>query len=297
MKTSIYMSNRAVSIVVGDSLQKIKAIYRTILPEGCMINGIITSGDRINHFLKDYFIKKDIPLDDLSLVIDSTQIIIKVLELPKLKESELFSVIDKEMKELTDGDILIYDYLVLKEDKMKVRYLVCAIDETIIESYIDLFNSFDVDLKRINIALASVIKMIRNISLMNSKTGVVILNDGDSLMSVLYEHGEYIFSSHTRLYSEHGSVAFANDISRNIAGLQQFLASQKSSYQINEVYMAGFSKEDFDICKAIVDIVGIELKDLDNQYYRLSPSILYEDEVSDLKEPKFGNFIFPFGNY
>lgn len=290
------MSNQIVSIIVGDSPKKIAGMYRTILPEGCMINGIITSTTKISNYLKDYFIKKNIPLDDVSLVIDSTQILTKVLELPKLKEDELISVIDKEMSELTDGDALVYDYLVLKEDKNKVRYLACAINESIIESYIELFSSFDVKLSRLNIALGATIKMIEKISLMNNQTGVVIINDGDSLMSVLYENGEYIFSGHTRLYSQHGSLAFANDISRNIEGLQQFLASQKSQYQINNVYLAGFNKEDYDVCKANIDIINAKVEDLDN-YYSLSSLHSFEDEASNLNRPKFGNFIFPLGNY
>lgn len=297
MKTSIYMSNQIVSIIVGDSPKKIAGMYRTVLPEGCMINGIITSNNKISDYLKDYFIKKNIPLDDVSLVIDSTQILTKVLELPRLKEDELISVIDKEMNELTDGDTLVYDYLVLKEDKMKVRYLACAIDESIIESYMELFSNFDVKLSRLNIALGATIKMIEKISLMNNQTGVVIINDGDSLMSVLYENGEYIFSSHTRLYSQHGSLAFANDISRNIEGLQQFLSSQKSQYQINNVYLAGFNQEDFDICKASIDIANVNITELGNDHYNLSSPNSFEDEVSNLSSPKFGNFIFPLGNY
>lgn len=297
MKASVYMSNRYVSIIIGDSLKKINSIYRTVLPEGCMINGVITNSERIIQFLKEYFTMKDISLDDVSLVIDSTQIITKVLDLPLLKEKELLNVIKKELNELTDVNSLVYDYLILRQDKKQVKYLVCGIDDSIIENYIELFNGLDIQISRMNIALASVIKMIAQINLMKEKTGVVIVIDGDSIVSVLYENGDYIFSSHTRLYSQHGSNAFAGDISRNIAGLQQFLASEKSEYKISEVYLAGFLKEDFDICKVSIDIPSIELYDLDNKYYNLPSSISYEDEVTDNLNPKFGDFIFPLGNY
>lgn len=297
MKTSIYMSNRYVSIIIGDSLKKIEAIYRTILPEGCMINGVITNGEKVCQFLKEYMNKKDISLEDVSLVIDSTQIITKVLDLPLLKESELLNVINKELNVLIDVDTLVYDYMILEQEKKLTKYLVCGIEENIIESYIDLFSQFDVGIKRMNIALAAVIKIIDQISLMKKKTGVVIIIDGDSLMSILFENGSYIFSSHTRLYSQHGSAAFANDITKNIAGLQQFLASEKSEYIITDVYLAGFSKEDYDICKVSIDIPSIKLHDLDNQYYALPTAIVYDDEVNDFKHPKFGDFIFSLGNY
>lgn len=297
MKASVYMSNRYVSIIIGDSLKKINSIYRTVLPEGCMINGVITNSERVTQFLKEYFTMKDISLDDVSLVIDSTQIITKVLDLPLLKEKELLNVIKKELNELTDVNSLVYDYLILRQDKKQVKYLVCGVDDSIIENYIELFNGLDIQISRMNIALASVIKMITQINLMKEKTGVVIVIDGDSIVSVLYENGDYIFSSHTRLYSQHGSNAFAGDISRNIAGLQQFLASEKSEYKISEVYLAGFLKEDFDICKVSIDIPSIELYDLDNKYYNLPSSISYQDEVTDNLNPKFGDFIFPLGNY
>lgn len=297
MKTSIYMSNRYVSIIIGDSLKKIEAIYRTILPEGCMINGVITNVEKVCQFLKEYMNKKEISLEDVSLVIDSTQIITKVLDLPLLKESELLNVINKELNVLIDVDTLVYDYMILEQEKKLTKYLVCGIEENIIESYIDLFSHFDVEIKRMNIALASVIKIIDQISLMKKKTGVVIIIDGDSLMSILFENGNYIFSSHTRLYSQHESVAFANDITKNIAGLQQFLASEKSEYIITDVYLAGFSKEDYDICEVSIDIPLIKLHDLDNQYYALPTAIVYDDEVNEFKHPKFGDFIFSLGNY
>lgn len=297
MKTSIYMSNRYVSIVVGNSLKKIEAIYRTILPEGCMINGVITNGEKISQYLSEYFTMKDISLDNVTLVIDSTQIINKVLDLPLLSERELLNVIHKELNELTNTDSLVYEYLILKQEKKKAKYLVCGIDEAIIEGYIELFSSLKAKLNRINIALASAIKMVDQIALMKEKTGIVIIIDGDSLISLLYENGEYIFSSHTRLYSQHGSTAFAGDVSRNIAGLQQFLASEKSEHKISDIYLSGFSKEDFDICKLSIDIPTIQLYDLDNRFYDSFKSVTYEDEVNDAIKPKFGDFIFPLGNY
>ena len=97
-------------------------------------------------------------------------------------------------------------------------------------------------------ALAAELKILDIHPALRGRTCILELLDGDNLVNTLIVNGEYKYSSRSRLFQEHGTEGFALDIARNVSGILQFHASERSEYAITDVFLGGFSKENEKLC-------------------------------------------------
>ena len=112
MATILYLSNQLVQVVEAvekGRTVKVQNIWQDEAPEGSIINGIITDEEAFLSWVKAFFAKNRIPRKEVTLVINSSQFVHKVLQFPKLKEAELKKMISREFAEnRTDETLFTY---------------------------------------------------------------------------------------------------------------------------------------------------------------------------------------------
>ena len=89
-------------------------------------------------------------------------------------------------------------------------------------------------------ALCSAVRLLGAHEALAESTCIILLLDGDNLVSALLVGGKYVYSSRARLFSEHGTPEFAVEVARNVSGIMQFHTSEKLENVITHVYLGGF---------------------------------------------------------
>ena len=257
MKTVIYLSSKQVMILTGDKLNSIKKAYRFEFKESCLINGVITNYDVLKKELGDFVKNNKISVKDVTLVLHSSKVINRNISLPsKLKEKEIYPLIEKEMYDLTRFESKYYfDYEF--NDNIYRSY---AIAESLIQPYIDLFKELKFNLKCIIPALESLIDICTELGFMRDKTGAVEFFDGDSVITLLFDKGSFVYSSSSRFMSIPGTLAFGKEVINKCLDLRNVLISQKSKSVLECVYFCGFGENDLNY---IVNNIDLEVKNID----------------------------------
>lgn len=257
MKTVIYLSSKQVMILTGDKLNSIKKAYRFEFKESCLINGVITNYDVLKKELGDFVKNNKISVKNVTLVLHSSKVINRNISLPsKLKEKEIYPLIEKEMYDLTRFESKYYfDYEF--NDNIYRSY---AIAESLIQPYIDLFKELKFNLKCIIPALESLIDICTELGFMRDKTGAVEFFDGDSVITLLFDKGSFVYSSSSRFMSIPGTLAFGKEVINKCLDLRNVLISQKSKSVLECVYFCGFGENDLNY---IVNNIELEVKNID----------------------------------
>ena len=257
MKTVIYLSSKQVMILTGDKFNSIKKAYRFEFKESCLINGVITNYDVLKKELGDFVKNNKISVKDVTLVLHSSKVINRNISLPsKLKEKEIYPLIEKEMYDLTRFESKYYfDY-----EFYDNIYRSYAIAESLIQPYIDLFKELKFNLKCIIPALESLIDICTELGFMRDKTGAVEFFDGDSVITLLFDKGSFVYSSSSRFMSIPGTLAFGKEVINKCLDLRNVLMSQKSKSVLECVYFCGFGENDLNY---IVNNIDLEVKNID----------------------------------
>ena len=119
--TSLYLCNSTVYAAVGSPTAngaKITAACQTELPEGCLINGIITNEAELTAALQGFFAANELPTQRVALAAGGSQFNHRVLTLPRMSEKKRAAVLTREFS--TGGaDVTapLDDYMLLSTDK------------------------------------------------------------------------------------------------------------------------------------------------------------------------------------
>ncbi|WP_343246431.1 type IV pilus biogenesis protein PilM [Diplocloster hominis] len=253
MNTSIYLSNQNIQILTGSggrSKVSVKNVFQAKAPEGSLINGVITSEAELAECLGRLWSQYRLPRTNVGLVIDSTKFVTKILTLPAVKGNKLQELVKREFSDLGDREKLLFDYMILNKDSKgrMLKILAAAAERDFIGSYVQLFEKLKISISSVNVALAAELKILDIHPALRGRTCILELLDGDNLVNTLIVNGEYKYSSRSRLFQEHGTEGFALDIARNVSGILQFHASERSEYAITDVFLGGFSKENEMLC-------------------------------------------------
>lgn len=97
--TSLYLCNSTVYAAVGSPTAngaKITAACQTELPEGCLINGIITNEAELTAALQGFFAANELPTQRVALAAGGSQFNHRVLTLPRMSEKKRAAVLTRE---------------------------------------------------------------------------------------------------------------------------------------------------------------------------------------------------------
>ena len=135
----LYLSNRLVQAVEIRDKNTV-LVCQDMAPEGSIINGIVTDEEMFLSWIRQFMTDNRLPHKECRLVINSTQLNSRVLELPKIGNKELKKMIAREFADSrTENTVFSYQVLeTLPGGKMQ-RIFAVAAEREFLEGYIRLF--------------------------------------------------------------------------------------------------------------------------------------------------------------
>ncbi|MDR0853375.1 MAG: hypothetical protein LBN34_03305 [Clostridiales Family XIII bacterium] len=277
MSISIYCSPTHLKVLVGKVSGNnllVSDFDEPSLPEGGMINGIITNEDAMISFLRETNDRLGLSGQDTHLVIDNNNIRSKVMELPPVSEAKMLEFIGRELGQFgqfgQDGAAVaersdVFDYAVL-EPKSKeggVKVLAVAVGRELLETYRDTFEKAGYELKSINIGVNAQIKLAAFVPELNTGTYILAQVDDRNLALTMFVDGHYTVANKYRLMNEQSTFDWYSEIGTNISSMIQFNKGQHHNSEISETYFAGLKSTEITEIRSALSYLGIEIKELD----------------------------------
>ncbi len=263
MSTVLFMSNRRMQIVEGTfrrSKVKINKVIEHDLPEGFLINGVIIDETNLAESIRKIWAEHKLSRKGLQIVIDSTQFQIKNATFPKLRESAIQELVRNEFIGNERYSDPIFDYMVLRDNPTNPKMmdvLCCGVESSFIHSYVELFQDAIIQIRSIDTALGGIWRMINFLPLFEARTCILLIFNGDNLLTVLLENGLYKYSSRARLLAEKNTVDFVMAIQRAVSSIQQFQAVDSNGFSITDAYFCGCDSSVVNYCKPNIQNLGL----------------------------------------
>ncbi|MDD3796684.1 MAG: hypothetical protein PHE06_12120 [Lachnospiraceae bacterium] len=259
MNTSVYLSNRNVMVVTGSGgprSARIRKAWRLELPEGLIINGIITNDTELTQQLQQFWKENQIPVKKVILVLESSRLISKRIEMPKLKDKKIYEILPNEFTDIEDQQGTVYDYMSLTQQRNKAEIRAVATPRSYVNEFIQLFSKIGVSLSCITLGRSCLFHVLASMKRFRKKNVVFQILDGSSMTSILYSDGSVEYSTQRRIFggTEIGQVA--SEIVRSVSSLQQFQITQGKNDPITEVYLAGVQDGVVEACQESIHSLG-----------------------------------------
>ena len=264
--TSLYLCSRTVYAAVGSPTARgarITAAASTQLPEGCLINGVITNEADLAEALKAFFADNKLPTGRVALIAGGSQFMHRIMELPAMSEKKRMAVLSHELSSSgAETTAPLDDYMLLSRDA-KTRtdtVLATRVEQSVIAGYAALAKAAGFKLTCIDLGLAAPIKAVRTISALQNGTFVVLQFDDDTISACLFVQGQYTYSTRSRLFNPRGTAESGTEIAQKLSGLIQFHIASKSEHQIDTVYFAGADAKDFTVCRPGCEALALKVE-------------------------------------
>ena len=264
--TSLYLCSRTVYAAVGSPTARgarITAAASTQLPEGCLINGVITNEADLAEALKAFFADNKLPTGRVALIAGGSQFMHRIMELPAMSEKKRLAVLSHELSSSgAETTAPLDDYMLLSRDA-KTRtdtVLATRVEQSVIAGYDALAKDAGFKLTYIDLGLAAPIKAVRTIPALQNGTFVVLQFDDDMISACLFVQGQYTYSTRSRLFNPRGTAESGTEIAQKLSGLIQFHIASKSEHQIDTVYFAGADAKDFTVCRPGCEALALKVE-------------------------------------
>ena len=256
-QVTVYLSNTDIQVLTGVGAAKsvkVKRFYSTQLPEGCVLNGVITDPGALGDAIKSFWSLNHLPNKDIDLVVNSPQIMVRVPELPLLSDAKTMAYLKREYVEREEEQILGY-YRISSNKKAKTAKVCAEIaEEEFLSSYLQVFAEAGVQLSGIHSGVGDAINLFRSTGFAKDENSVVLIRDGMTITAIFFVKGEYYYSTTARIFSNPGSIEYAQEVAKTVNQIDQFSRSQKLEDPISTIYMAGMEPGDESLCnRAISD--------------------------------------------
>lgn len=235
----LYLSNRLVQAVEIRDKNTV-FVCQDMAPEGSIINGIVTDEEVFLSWIKQFMTDNRLPHKECRLVINSTQLNSRVLDLPKIGNKELKKMIAREFADSrTDNTVFSYQILeTLNGGKMQ-RIFAVAAEREFLEGYIRLFAQAGVEIISIEAAIANFVRRFMEAPEIRKNNCIVQILDGQEIISILFIKGVYLYSQRNRIFSEDDQKALATEAGAVVERLLQFATSQHVEDPVNLLYLCG----------------------------------------------------------
>lgn len=264
--TSLYLCSRTVYAAVGSPTARgarITAAASTQLPEGCLINGVITNEADLAEALKAFFADNKLPTGRVALIAGGSQFMHRIMELPAMSEKKRLAVLSHELSSGgAETTAPLDDYMLLSRDA-KTRtdtVLATRVEQSVIAGYDALAKDAGFKLTCIDLGLAAPIKAVRTIPALQNGTFVVLQFDDDTISACLFVQGQYTYSTRSRLFNPRGTAESGAEIAQKLSGLIQFHIASKGEHQIDTVYFAGADAKDLTVCRPGCEALALKVE-------------------------------------
>lgn len=170
----------------------------------------------------------------------------RITQIPYATGKELTRMAENIVAE-TEGDSVM-DYSVISADRKNGVTLCCgSADDAIITQVIEFCREIGLQIREITVYVESYLRVMAHQKNHSRKTAIYLLFEENSVTSLLYREGVYLYSTKSRIFSERGTLDFGTEIVRLVSGILQFYATTKSEAPITDVYYAGCQTDDFEV--------------------------------------------------
>lgn len=240
MKTVVYINNDMIQIIQAqyDGSFDIKTQCAIELEAGSVINGVILNREELINKLREL---KD-RLKKAILIIDSSSIIVKNIEIPKMNKLQAKELLNYELGIQDVQEEYIYDVNLFQE-KNKHIIMGSAVTKQLIESYIEVFKEVGIKLAKIDILANSVSKFIKFQKSLENETLLLNVISGENMLSFLFEDGKYKLVNRNKLLFDSDSNEYIEELFSKLSSMIQFQKSQKTEFNISMSYYVGLGKE------------------------------------------------------
>lgn len=260
MKSSIYISTEQIQ-VIGHAGGSVKRLVTYPLPEGTMINGMITDHAFLTECLAS--MRKENPdlFKNPALIVDGSSILSRRIITPaKLDKKHIRQVVRDDFADTTENpNDLVCGYHKLGGAE-KGAIFACAANKAQVDSYINTFKEAEIKLEAIHVGAQAILNFVDSQPELRKANFVLNLIDGVTMLSMIFENGVNVFMSRSRLYGEEKEPLFQNVI-ENLSGLIQFNRSQKFN-DITHSYYLGINEGDMRLLDALSPYTDIKLEAL-----------------------------------
>lgn len=261
--TSLYLCSRTVYAAVGSPTAngaRITAAAQTELPEGCLINGVITNEADLAAALKEFFAANKLPTNRVALMAGGTQFMHRIVTLPAMSEKKRLAVLARELS--TGGaetKAPLDDYMLLAHDGKGDTVLATRVEQAVIAGYDALAKAAGFKLYSIDLGLAALIKAVRTVPALQKETFVLLQFDDDTISAALFEQGQYTYSTRSRLFNPRGTAESGTEIAQKLSGILQFHIVGKSAHAIRTVYFGGADAQDIRVCTPGCEALALQV--------------------------------------
>lgn len=243
MAIAVYISNTQLRVIVGSGnakRAKIRRAYRLELEEGSIINGVITNEDQLRDEMMTIWREYQLPRKHIHLIIDSSKIMTKHLYVPYMKDKELMKNLRMEFSEGQRDDLVI-DYMPMSKDSPyhQNRIFCAAVEKSVIESYLNLFQSMRLRIEQINIGMSCLIKTAMVTGAFEDMSGILMILEENSVTSVLIQEGRYLHSRRNRLLNDIHTQQGIEELDQIADGLRQFHTQLNKEKRLTTLYVSG----------------------------------------------------------
>lgn len=210
-------NNKVIGLDIGSDLIKVVEVanqaneltitsYGTaVTPQGAVTEGQLTRIDLLAEEINFLFTENKFTANKVVAAISGEQVIIRTIEIPKMPLEELDEAVKWEAKEQLPlpVDEAMLDYEILKQKETgDYELVVVAVDEKIINSYLELFELLDLKPLVIGIEPTAMAKVLQH-SHPNQVIGLVDIGSQTTDVSI-YRQGKLLF---TRTIKSAGDIS------------------------------------------------------------------------------------------
>lgn len=309
MENSFYCSPQYLYIVMGGATKtgiQVDDFRQIPLPEGAMINGIITNVDLMCDFLdtvaKEYHLQDGAtgsnPLltNRSHVIVQASNIVTKIMEVPPVDESQIREFIRREFNQYAeipeDQDSNLYDYTVLNQigPKGGVEILAASASKDLVEDYRRAFDQATYNIVQIGVGVEAIIKLVGLIPQLTGQTYMLSQVEPARQTISMFVDGTFRIFNGYRLTGEPGSDAWVNEIGQNLASMLQFSRAQRGQTELSQVYFAGATPQTLAKLKETYGYLNVGI-----EHFDLSSTITVSEKITAERAFDAGAYLFNLG--
>ncbi|MBR5420546.1 MAG: hypothetical protein IK115_05290 [Lachnospiraceae bacterium] len=248
MSVIIYISGHQLQILQasGSGIStKIQRSFVVPAPEGSVINGTVMDDESFLTFIREFFKENRLPTNDVNLVVNSSKLAGKAMELPVMSTAKTLSYIAREFADLDrDESMDVCCYTELKNDpESKLRRIYGeTVSRDFLQAYVELFETIGIKLKGIYSSEGLLMKLVEKTAAAARRTFLVQIADDNLLASVLWVNGVFYYYNSQRCFQTIGTEEYFEECRRTVDQIGQFMKANQITEPIETIYIGGMER-------------------------------------------------------
>ncbi len=246
MQTVVYLSGSSVLTAVGSGGARdlrVRALYADTLPEGCLINGIVTDEAAFRASLEEIFERRGLPRRNVTLSVNSTELVTRLLTLPRVSARQTGELVEREFAQTERVTDPVFGWRVFSRGEKGADVFCAMADRAFLEKTCGIFAAAGIRVSAVAPALWEAVRFLDRMEELRGRTCAVQLLDGNMLTCILRVEGRYAYSQRTRLSGEEGSEGLADEIAGTFSSVRQFYAALHRDAPLKTVYLGGMGED------------------------------------------------------